>query len=352
MKTALIFGVTGQDGSYLAELLLNKKYRVYGLARRSSNNNLHRIEHLLDSDNFKLIKGDITDFSSVLNAIREACLPNEIYNLAAMSHVHVSFTEPFHTFETVAKGAMNVFEAVGSINNYQPNIYQASSSEMFGSAFSCRYCGPNLSEEDGGNIFQDERTPFAPQSPYALAKVTAHKYAQFCRQTYGMRIWCGILFNHESPRRGDQFVTKKITNYIRNLCDNSEKVYELGSLKPIYHIWPDDHPKLKLGNIDARRDWGYAPDYVEAMWLMLQSDTPDDYVVATGETHSVQEFLECAFNSVELDWQDFVEIDRTLFRPSDVPYLLGDSSKIKSRLGWEPKVNFEQLVSIMLDQAD
>ena len=345
MKRALIFGATGQDGSYLSELLLGKGYKVYGFARRSSNNNLHRIAHLLDDPHFTIVKGDVTDYGSVLNAFGEAFGPDEVYNLAAMSHVHVSFDEPSHTFDTVTKGALHVFEAARhyreiSEPRYEPRIYQASSSEMFGSACSYGRCGPNLSEVDTGVKFQDESTPFIPQSPYAVAKVAAHHYAQLYRQCYGMHISCGILFNHESPRRGDQFVTKKIVNYIQGLQHPAIANFNNPPTK-LFH-------KLKLGNINTQRDWGYASEYTTVMWLMLQQDTPDDYVVATGETHSVKDFLEHAFNLVGLDWQDYVDIDQDLFRPADVEYLRGDASKIKEKLGWEAKIKFEQLVSIMM----
>jgi GDPmannose 4,6-dehydratase len=321
MKKALITGITGQDGSYLAELLIEKGYEVHGIVRRSSVFNTDRIDHLYQDPHERnsqlfLHYGDLTDSTS-LRSILEKTQPDELYNLGAQSHVRVSFDMPEYTVDTVAMGALRLLEAIRDhekAHGHKIRLYQASSSEMFGAA-----PPPQL-----------ETTPFQPCSPYAVGKVAAFWHCANYREAYGMFICNGILFNHESPRRGETFVTRKITR-------------ALGRIK---HGLQD---KLYLGNLDAKRDWGHARDYVESMWLMLQQDTPDDYAVATGESHSVKEFLEAAFKYKELDWEKYVEIDKQYFRPNEVDYLLGDPSKAKDKLGWEPRISFTELVHSMVD---
>ncbi|HMG56330.1 MAG TPA: GDP-mannose 4,6-dehydratase [Kofleriaceae bacterium] len=322
MKRALITGVTGQDGSYLAELLLAKGYEVHGLVRRSSSFNTERLDGIYQDPHaanyrLRLVYGDLEDGSSLANLVKKI-RPDEIYNLAAQSHVRVSFDVPEYTVSSVALGTLRLLEAVRELGS-ECRIYQASSSEMFGSA-------PPP---------QHETTAFQPRSPYACAKVFAHQLCQNYRDAYKMFIACGILFNHESPRRGIPFVTRKITRAaarIKHGLDN----------------------KLFLGNLEAKRDWGFAGDYVEAMWLMLQQDAPDDYVIATGESHSVREFLDVAFGALGLDWKPYVEIDPRYFRPTEVDHLHGDASKARNKLGWKPKVGFRELVEMMVraDEAD
>ena len=318
-KTALVTGVTGQDGSYLAELLLGLDYKVVGLYRRSSTQNTHRISHYLHHKNFTLTEFDLTDPSGVLSTI-EHYRPDELYNLGAQSHVGTSFSQPTTTFEIDAVGVINVLEA---IRHYSPKtkFYQAGTSEMFGRNYTIK----------NGEKYQDENTPMLPQSPYGVAKLASYHMVQIYRQAYGLYCCCGILFNHESPRRGENFVTRKITKYIANLL--KDKTID----------------KLKLGNISSYRDWGHAQDYVKAMYLMLQNDQPKDYVIATGETHSVQDFLDKAFKSVQLDYNNHVEIDSTLFRPAEVDYLKGDPSLAKLELKWNPEYSFNDLVKNMVD---
>lgn len=310
-KTALITGITGQDGSYLAELLLEKGYQVYGLIRRTSSPNYERIEHILDR--VILLEGDLTDLASLEIAL-EAAQPDEIYNLAAQSFVATSWKQPVSTVDVTGLGAVRVFEAARRVCP-KARIYQASSSEMFGHA---------------KEVPQKETTPFNPKSPYACAKVFAHYMAQNYRESYKQFICCGIAFNHESPRRGIEFVTRKISDGVARI--------KLGISK-----------ELRLGNLDAKRDWGYAGDYVKAMWLMLQQDEPDDYVIATGESHSVREFVELAFSFVDLDWKEYVVVDERFYRPVDVPLLQGDPSKAARVLGWRPEVSFEELVKMMVE---
>jgi len=310
-KTAFITGVTGQDGSYLAELLLDKGYQVYGLVRRTSAPRYERIEALLNK--IVLLEGDLTDLTSLQVAL-EAAQPDEIYNLAAQSFVGTSWKQPILTGDVTGLGAVRVFEAARRVCP-KAKIYQASSSEMFGHA---------------NEVPQKETTPFNPQSPYACAKVFAHYMAQNYRKSYGQFIACGICFNHESPRRGIEFVTRKITDGVARI--------KLGLAK-----------ELRLGNLEAKRDWGYAGDYVKAMWLMLQQAEPDDFVIATGESHSVKEFVELAFSYVDLDWKEYVVVDKRFYRPVDVPLLQGDSSKAKRILGWEPETGFEELVKMMVE---
>ena len=321
LRRALITGITGQDGSYLAEFLLARGYEVHGVIRRSSTFNTDRIEHIYvdphePSARLYLHYGDMTDGTG-LRRILERVRPDEVYHLAAQSHVKVSFEQPEYTSDVVATGTLRLLEALRDFigaSGKEVRIYQAGSSEMFGSS-------PPP---------QNERTPFRPRSPYAVAKVAAYWYAVNYREAYGMFICNGILFNHESPRRGETFVTRKITRAATRI--------KLGLQDRLY-----------LGNLDARRDWGYAGDYVEAMWLMLQQPEPDDYVIATGEAHSVREFLEAAFGLLGLDWREYVVVDPRYFRPTEVDCLQGDPKKARERLGWRPKVGFKELVRIMVE---
>jgi GDPmannose 4,6-dehydratase len=317
MKTALITGITGQDGSYLAELLLNKGYKVVGVKRRTSLIATDRIDHIFDDPdlimNFDLVYGNMND-SGCLHRLLIEHKPDEIYNLAAQSHVRVSFETPEETTEYVAMGTLRLLEAYRNICP-EAKFYQASSSEMFG---------------DNPENPQSETTTLMPASPYACAKVYAHNLCRNYRESYGLHISSGILFNHESPRRGETFVTRKITQAAASIKMGIQ----------------DD---LLLGNLDAKRDWGFAGDYVEAMWLMTQQEKPDDFVVATGETHTVREFLQIVFDYAGLDIDKYVKIDERLFRPHEVPLLLGDATKAKEKLGWEPKVDFEGLAKMMYD---
>ena len=349
---ALIFGITGQDGSYLAESLLEKKYEVVGVVRRSSTPNTKNINHILQK--IKIIEGDITDAFNVSNIISEES-PDEIYNLAAQSHVGTSFKQPNLTWDVTAGGVLNILEAI----RYSPRkdsirFYQASSSEMFGKNFSIEVEEGFVSKHV--RKYQDEDTPFMPQSPYAIAKLAAHHLVRNYRDSYGIHGSCGILFNHESERRGEKFVTRKITKWIgrfsnwltgMNICSDmtttnqGDTIYVSGR--------QESFPKLRLGNLDAKRDWGHAKDYVDAMYLMLQQDTPDDYVIATGETYSVRQFLDAAFDAVGIDdWDDLVVIDPEFYRPAEVDYLLGKPEKASWKLGWSPKISFEQLAQRMV----
>jgi GDPmannose 4,6-dehydratase len=310
-KRALITGVTGQDGSYLAEFLLAKGYEVAGLVRRSSSPNHERIDHLLDR--VTLIPGDLLDQTSLMAALNDF-QPDEVYNLAAQSFVQTSFTQPVLTGETTALGVTRLLDAIRMVNP-EIRFYQASSSEMFGKVH---------------EVPQVETTPFHPRSPYGVAKVYGHWITINYRESYDLYACSGILFNHESPRRGLEFVTRKITNAVAQIA--------LGQAD-----------SLALGNLDAQRDWGFAGDYVEAMWLMLQQDTPEDFVICTGETHSVREFLEVAFGRVNLSYEDYVTIDERFFRPAEVDLLVGDASLAKEKLGWTPKTDFTTLVTDMVD---
>jgi len=311
LPRALVTGITGQDGSYLAELLLDKGYEVHGLVRRSSSFNTWRIDHV--RDRLVLHYGDLVDQNSLVRTL-ELVGPDEIYNLASQSHVKVSFEMPEYTANVTGLGVLRVLDAVRELG-LPTRVYQAGSSEMYG-----------LVQETP----QTEETPFHPRSPYAAAKVFGHWLAVNYREGYGLHVSNGILFNHESPRRGENFVTRKITMGIAAI--------KLGRAQ-----------ELRLGNLDAKRDWGYARDYVEAMWLMLQQPKPDDYVVATGQTHSVREFLEEAFSHVGLDWQKHVVVDPKYFRPAEVDLLLGDPKKAREVLGWRPRVTFSELVRLMVD---
>ncbi len=317
-KKALVTGITGQDGSYLAELLLKKGYEVHGLIRRASTFNTGRLDHIYadphtPKNQLHLHYGDLSDASGLARLIAKT-EPEEVYNLAAQSHVRVSFDCPEYTSDIDATGTVRLLEAIREVG-IQPKFYQASSSEMFGKV---------------QEVPQTETTPFYPRSPYAAAKVYSYWITVNYRESYGMYACNGILFNHESPRRGETFVTRKIT-------------------RAVAHIKAGLQDKLYLGNLDAKRDWGYAPEYVEAMWLMMQQDEPDDYVVATNETHSVREFLETSFGHVELDWQKYVEIDPRYNRPTEVDLLIGDYSKAKDKLGWEPTTRFDGLARLMVD---
>ncbi len=315
LKTALITGITGQDGSYLAEFLLDKGYKVVGLKRRTSTICTERINSIYNNENFKLEYFDLNDTGRIYELIIQH-KPDEIYNLAAQSHVRVSFEIPEHTVDAVAMGTLRLLNAAKMVGKSDVRIYQASSSEMYG---------------DNPNYPFNEESRLMPASPYACGKVFAHNIIRNYRESYGMHCSSGILFNHESPRRGETFVTRKITRAAANI------VYGL-------------QDKLYLGNLNASRDWGYAGDYVEAMWLMLQQDVPDDYVISTGETHTVREFLEVVFDLAGLgDPMKYVEIDTKFYRPHEVPYLLGDSSKAKKVLNWQPKTSFTELADIMLE---
>jgi GDPmannose 4,6-dehydratase len=319
-RRALVTGITGQDGSYLAELLLEKGYEVHGLVRRSSTFGTERIEHLYkdpheSGNRLHLHYSDLTDGLNINNLVLDT-EPDEIYNLGAQSHVRVSFDQPCYTVQTVAIGSLNVLEAARQLNKRKEvRVYQASSSEMFGDVLETP---------------QRETTPFCPQSPYACAKVYAFHQTVNHRNAYDMFACNGILFNHESPRRGETFVTRKITRAATRI--------KLGL-----------QDKLFLGNLDAKRDWGYAKDYVEAMWLMMQQDKPDDFVIATGETHTIKEFLRLTFEHLDLDWESYVEIDPRYFRPTEVNLLLGDCSKAKELLGWQAKTNLAELARIMVE---
>jgi GDPmannose 4,6-dehydratase len=321
-KRALITGITGQDGSYLSEFLLEKGYEIHGIIRRTSTFNTDRIDHIYEDSHTPgarlfLHYGDLTD-GTTLRRILEEVKPTELYNLGAQSHVRVSFDSPEYTVDSVGMGTLRLLEAIRDYQQRtgeQVRFYQAGSSEMFGKV---------------QEIPQKETTPFYPRSPYACAKVYAHWQTVNYRESYNLFACNGILFNHESPRRGETFVTRKITRALARIVAGQQQ-------------------KLYLGNLDAKRDWGYAKDYVKAMWLMLQQEEPDDYVVATGETHSIKEFLDIAFGHVNLDWQNYVEFDERYLRPAEVELLIGDPEKVKAELNWEPSVTFEELVHLMVE---
>lgn len=321
-KRALITGITGQDGSYLSEFLLEQNYEVHGIIRRTSTFNTDRLDHIYEDPHnpdarLRLHYGDLTD-GTTLRRILEEVQPNEIYNLGAQSHVRVSFDSPEYTVDTVAMGTLRVLEAIRDYQHrtgIEVRFYQAGSSEMFGKV---------------QEVPQKETTPFYPRSPYSCAKVYAHWQTINYRESYNLFACNGILFNHESPRRGETFVTRKITRAVARIVAGTQK-------------------KLYLGNLDSKRDWGYAKDYVRAMWMMLQQEKPDDYVIATNETHSIREFLDLAFSYVNLDWHDYVAFDERYLRPAEVDLLIGDPAKAKEKLGWEPSVTFEQLVALMVE---
>lgn len=317
-RQALITGITGQDGSYLAELLLEKDYNVTGLMRRSSVDTTERIKHLVGNPGLRVVEGDVADAPCIYRLVASV-RPDEVYNLAAMSHVGASFDQPEATFEIDAMGPMNLLEAIRQ-ESPRSRFYQASTSELFGDTQECP---------------QNEQTRVYPCSPYAVAKATAHHNVQLYRHAYGIFACAGILFNHESPRRGAQFVTRKITKYVA---------------RAVAHLAKGEFiPKLGLGNLEARRDWGHARDYVQAMHLILQQEQPDDFVIATGETRTVRRFCMCAFGAVGLPWDSFVAVDPRYYRPSDVNLLCGDASKAKRILGWEPTTSFNELVAEMVE---
>jgi len=311
MKTALITGVTGQDGSYLAELLLKKDYEVYGIVRRSSSSNFERIKHI--QDDLKLVQGDLLDQNSLIEAIEGSC-PDEVYNLGAQSFVPTSWNQPVLTGEFTALGVTRILEAIRLVNK-KIRFYQASSSEMFGKV---------------AEVPQNEQTVFYPRSPYGVAKLYAHWITVNYRESYDLFCCSGILFNHESPRRGLEFVTKKVSDAVARI--------KMGLSN-----------ELRMGNLDAKRDWGFAGDFVEAMWLMLQQDEPEDYVISTDEAHSVNELVEIAFDHAGLNWKDYVVVDPKFVRPAEVDLLLGDSAKARNKLKWQPKLGFKELVRMMVD---
>lgn len=349
MKVAVISGVTGQDGSYLAELLLSQGYFVIGFSRRVSVDTSERIKHLLTNANFQFEEGDICDPLYITELLTKYRV-EEFYNLAAQSHVHTSFSQPVVTTEIDYLGPLNILNCIKSLSP-QTRFYQASTSEMFGDEYDV-----NGIDES----YQDEDTHMNPQSPYAIAKLAAHHACRLYRESYGLFTCSGILFNHESPRRGEKFVTRKITKWIgefvkwKNLVNpnNDPMIQGLPESDQIYGPDNSRHPKLRLGNLDAHRDWGHAKDYVRAMWMMMQHDKPDDYVVATGESHTIREFLDEAFFAMNYDgdWQDLVVIDPKFYRPSEVDYLNGVYDKIETTLGWEPEYAFEDLVAEMVEK--
>lgn len=362
---AIITGVTGQDGSHLADFLLEKGYRVVGVRRRSSIDNTHRIKHILDHPNFTLESGDITDASSIVRILEKHTddLQMEFYNLAAQTHVAESFKQPAATWDMTGKGPLNILQAMVDMGFTHIRFYQASSSEMFGASYDTDV---NPHQKIGEmERYQDENTKFLPQSPYAIAKCAAHYMVRLFREAYGIHASAGILFNHEGERRGETFVTRKITKWIgefvkwKNHVDSQQHD---SSSDPdfILKLSPkglggdgsvtEKFPKLRLGNLDAYRDWGYAGDYVEAMWMMLQQRKPDDYVICTGETHTIREFLDVAFEHVGIeDWTPYVVVDPKFYRPAEVDYLRGRNKKAKTKLGWQPKHSFEDLVKMMVD---
>ena len=357
MKTALLTGVTGQDGSYLAELLLSKNYQVVGLKRRTSTNNLNRLNKCINHPNLTVVEGEISDSGCVYDMVNKY-QPDEIYNLAAQSHVGTSFEQPDFTFQVNALGPLHFLEA---IRRFSPHtrFYQASTSEMF---------GKNYTEVndfyDGRTVeakYQNEETPFQPQSPYAVAKVAAHHLVRIYREAYDVFGCCGILFNHESERRGENFVTRKITKWIgefsvwvdrhnisyKDLVFDKDEIYIPGRTSREQGF---QFPKLRLGNLEARRDWGHAEDYVEAMYLMVQQEEPKDYVIATGTTNSIRDLLDAAFQYIDIfDWENFIVIDPKFYRPAEVEYLQGLPTDAIESLGWKPKTTFEELVKTMVE---
>jgi GDPmannose 4,6-dehydratase len=371
---ALIFGVTGQDGSYLSEFLLEKGYKVTGVSRRSSTNNAaERLAGVLDDPNFKLVEGDVTDYISVNNIIHKE-MPNEIYNLAAQSHVQTSFQQPAYTWRVNAEGVLNILEVLRCHKNQpvrQSKLYQASTSEMFGNNYDTKSlkCGDvgfiggcnygiglrlNLTPEQekwnkrNQRFVQNEGTPFAPNSPYSIAKLAAHNLVVSYRDAYDLFAVGGILFNHESERRGEKFLSRKVTKYVAGLRDAMEREKEYFNNDALHP--KKVYPKLALGNLDAARDWGYAPDYVRAMWLMLQQEEPNDYVVGTGISRTVRDFVRVAFDCVGIsNWEEYVTIDQEFYRPCEVNHLHADASCVKEELEWKPEVSFEDMIKKMIE---
>jgi GDPmannose 4,6-dehydratase len=359
MKKALVTGITGQDGSYLAELLLSKGYDITGLVRRSSSSNYCRISNI--KNQIKLVEGEVSDSGSVYSIVQQGNF-DEVYNLAAQSHVGTSFEQPNYTFSVDALGPMYFLEAIHKFSP-ETKFYQASTSELFGKNFTEL---PDLYDGRTTEKYQDEDTPFMPQSPYAVAKLAAHHTVRIYRESYGLHASCGILFNHESERRGENFVTRKITKWLGEFYNcakdksndaadpyewlvtapDSDEVYFGGRTSRDQEL---QFPKLRLGNLDAYRDWGHAQDYVEAMWLMLQQKEPEDFVIATGKTYSVRDFLREAFNEIGIkDFEPYVVIDPKFYRPAEVEYLKGMPTKAKDKLKWEPRVSFKDLVTRMV----
>lgn len=382
---ALIFGITGQDGSYMADLLLSKGYYVIGIARRSSDNNRSRIAHLKEVPNFTLLEGDITDQSSIINIFLSSITGDEIvevYNFAAQSHVGTSFDQPGLTWDVTGKGCMNILQSIVDLNlQSKVKFFQASSSEMFGSAYTERkfdgtkndrdittHIGKENIENCDGNwytCYQDENTKFLPQSPYAIAKCAAHMATRLYREAYGLHASAAIMFNHESPRRGENFVTRKITKWIGEFKAFEDKVLRKYKDSLSSKFYCSDYinycvneksqeciafPKLRLGNLEAKRDWGHSADYVHACWLMLQQESPDDYVVCTEETHSIKDFLSEAFKHIGIvNWSNYVLVDPKFYRPAEVDYLLGNCSKAKRKLCWNRSYDFNNLVTEMVE---
>lgn len=388
-KVAVIFGITGMDGSHLADLLLEKGYKVVGVKRRSSTNNEWRVKHLSDNANFSMVSGDLTDYGSLVKVFTDIGNVDEVYNLAAQSHVGESFKQPGATWDITGKGCMNILQCLVDLKMTETRFYQASSSEMFGSACTVKYLphigavmrpdlDPKIIQIDTSKpkasdifiserhlidkVYQDEDTKHLPQSPYAIAKCAAHMAVRLYREAYGIHASAGILFNHEGPRRGENFVTKKITKWIAEfkvwLEEQDCKECELDFTED-YIVAPTCRrlSKLRLGNLEAKRDWGHAKDYVRAMHLMLQQDKPDDYVICTEETRSVKDFLDVAFGHVGVvDWSNYVVIDPAFYRPAEVDFLLGDCSKAREKLKWQREYSFDDLVKEMvnydIDQAN
>lgn len=351
LKTAVITGITGQGGSYLTEILLDNNYKVYGVKRRSSTNTTERISHLLDNPNLKIVEGDLTDPTSMSGIINEY-KPDTCINLAAQSHVATSFEQPTTTFETDTIGVLNLLEGIRR-HSPKTRFVQASTSEMFGDNY----------DESYENKYQNEDTKFNPQSPYAIAKLAAHHLVGLYRKSYGLHASCAIMFNNESPRRGELFVTRKITKWIADAVKWYEEhptIFENAQLSAWENMDPDylyqglagspRFPKLRLGNLDAIRDWGHCKDTMQAIWVMSQQKKPDDYVIATGKSHTIREFLDEAFKVVDIkNWSGLVVIDPQYYRPSEVEFLKGDASKAKNKLGWEPKISFKELVKEMVE---
>ena len=342
---ALITGITGQDGSHLADLLLEKNYEVVGVARRCSVDTTERIKHLSSNKNFNLIEGDITDVSSVINIFKDNDNVDEVYNLAAQSHVGTSFKQPALTWDVTGKGCINLLQALVDLDMNNVKFYQASSSEMFGS---------NYDIDENGVKYQNEQTKLMPNSPYAISKCAAHHCVRIYRDAYNVHASSGILFNHEGPRRGENFVTQKIVSWLANfkkwLAYTSLDGFPLDFTDNSIVIHRESFPKLRLGNLKASRDWGYAVDYVKAMWLMLQRDEPDDYVVCTGKSFTIEDFLDETFSYVGIEeWRQYVVIDKNLYRPCEVDYLRGDNTKARKVLGWKPECDLEELVKLMMD---
>ena len=342
---AIITGVTGQDGSHLADLLLDKNYEVVGVARRCSVDTTERIKHLSSNKKFKLIEGDITDVSSVINIFKNNDNVDEVYNLAAQSHVATSFKQPALTWDVTGKGCMNLLQGLLDLDLEHVKFYQASSSEMFGS---------NYDTDLNGIRYQNEQTKFMPNSPYAISKCAAHHSVRVYRDAYGIFASSGILFNHEGPRRGENFVTQKIINWVvrfkKWLSYENQSGFPLDFTDDHIVIHRESFPKLRLGNLKASRDWGFAGDYVKAMWLMLQQETPDDYVICTGKSFTIEDFLDEVFLCAEIeDWKRFIVIDKDFYRPCEVDYLRGDCTKATKELGWKSEHNLEELVRLMYD---